>query len=112
MKKGEEIVIMPPKFDASTTERQSTRNSLRLDCIRNNLKRFDEDPDKEIRLETAECKFCFYIKSGVCAGDAMTTKPCDSCGKDVIYPSTYTGAICEECGKKHGACIQCGGKMD
>jgi len=112
MKKGEKIEIALPKFDTSTIECTSTRNNMRLDCIRNDLKDYDEDPDKETRLETGECKFCAYIKRGACGGAAMTTKPCNACGKDVIYSSTITGAICEECGKKHGACIQCGGKMD
>ena len=38
----------------------------------------------------------------------MTTRPCAICHKDVLYGSTCTDVLCDECAKLHDLCKHCG----
>jgi len=99
------------RFDLCTILNATGMNKSYLRDFRKKIERYDEDPDKEARLEKRECKFCFYVKSQI-GGAMMTNKPCDSCGVDVLYGSTCTGSVCKDCSKKHRVCTNCGGDID
>lgn len=69
------------------------------------------DSEQEQRLRAHFCKSCFYVLSAI-GGAAMTTQPCACCGKDQLYGSTYTDALCLDCAKEHTLCKHCGGDLD
>jgi len=74
-------------------------------------KKLEADPDKKKRLQAQECKSCFYVLGKLgCA--AMTSRECSCCGKDMMFGSTCTDALCLDCAKKHGLCKHCGGDID
>jgi hypothetical protein len=99
------------RFDLSTIVHATGTNKAHLKDIRNKVDRFDNDPDKERRLEKGECKFCYYVRSKI-GGAAMTTKPCNACEVPVMYSSTCTGSVCKECSKKYRVCTYCGGDIN
>lgn len=99
------------KFDLATVMSATGMNQLHLREMRKRLEDHDNDIDKKLRLEKGECKFCFYMRRKV-GGAAMTNKPCNSCGEMQTYPSTCTGAVCKECGKKYRVYTHCGGDIN
>ena len=99
------------RFDLATVMSTTGMNQHRLRGLRKRLEDYDNDIDKKARLEKWECKCCFYILSKI-GGAAMTKKPCNACGKVIMYSSTCTGAVCKECGKKYRVCTHCGGDIN
>lgn len=64
------------------------------------------DPMKIDRLDNALCVVCYYT-GPVVAGQAMTTRPCASCGVPQLYASTNTDALCLHCAQLHSLCKHC-----
>ena len=67
------------------------------------------DPDKKQRMICHECIPCYY--GSRVGGSVMTTQPCMSCGKEEMYPSTNTDALCLDCARSHELCKHCGGDI-
>lgn len=89
---------------ASSRSRHRVESTLRLaDLLRN-------DPAKPDRLEACLCKACYYFTQ--MGGAAMTNRECAGCGKDEIYNSTATDALCLDCAKAHSLCKRCGGDRE
>jgi hypothetical protein len=70
------------------------------------------DLDRAKRLERHECRWCFYARESRIAGQATTTKPCDSCGNIETYPTTNTDRVCRPCGERLGICVLCAADID
>lgn len=68
-----------------------------------------DDPDRAERTAKQSCKACYYFTQ--IGGAAITTRPCMCCGKDQIYGSTNTDALCLDCAKNHDLCKKCGGDI-
>jgi hypothetical protein len=92
---------------AVATER--ARHTARA-LVRNALK-YLLDSEKEKRLQTLECKFCYYLEAARFGLQAITSKECDICGENVAYASTATGRVCEVCAAKYNVCTHCGGDL-
>ena len=69
------------------------------------------DPRKEDRLKKAECPVCYYVDSRI-GGAAITSKPCQICGKGLTFGNTCVDYLCEDCAKKYGLCKHCGGDIE
>ena len=75
-----------------------------------NCKDIVEDPEKEKRLKQQLCNICYY---GSRVGGAMiTSKACESCGKEQTFSNTNTDILCQECAKNMGVCKHCGSDMN
>lgn len=105
---------------------EQRRRELTLDDVRNasyfNRRHLTEwiaqaerafaDLDRAKRMERHECRWCFYAKSSRIAGQAITTKPCDSCGEPQTYSSTATDRVCRPCAERLGICVLCAADID
>lgn len=77
------------------------------------IKAYDEDKSRKYRLEEGLCKYCYYIMRGhTFAGQMITHTNCHECGKEMVFPTTMTDALCLECAKKLNLCKHCGATMD
>lgn len=77
------------------------------------IKAYDEDKSRKYRLEEGLCKYCYYImRGGIFAGQMITHSNCHECGKEMVFPTTMTDALCLECAKKLNLCKHCGATMD
>lgn len=70
------------------------------------------DADKAARRQKGECRSCHYLNRDRVAGQAFTQKPCNVCGRVVLYATTYTGYACHACTQLYAICGQCGGDME
>lgn len=105
---------------------EQKRRELTLDDVRNvshynrrslsewiaNAERAFADLDRDKRLQRHECRWCFYAMSRRLAGQATTTKPCDSCGEIEHYSTTATDRVCRPCGERLGICVLCAADID
>src|SRR5690554_5400082 len=87
-------------------------SSKALNSILENAKAADIDLDVVARFAAKKCKFCYYMRSKVIAGAAMTTANCEFCDKEMHFSSTNTNRICNECSDKHRACVYCSGDLN
>ena len=77
------------------------------------IRAYDEDKSRKYRLEEGLCKYCYYImRGGTFAGQMITHANCHECGKEMVFPTTMTDALCLECAKKLNLCKHCGATMD
>lgn len=77
------------------------------------IRAYDEDKSRKHRLEEGLCKYCYYImRGGTFAGQMITHTNCHECGKEMVFPTTMTDALCLECAKKLNLCKHCGATMD
>lgn len=72
---------------------------------------FLKDPKRKDRKRESKCMPCFYRESRI-GGASITTQPCGICGKERVFPSTATDALCLECAIENGLCCECGGDME
>lgn len=77
-----------------------------------NAERAFADLDRAKRVARHECRWCFYARGSRIAGQAITTKPCDSCGEIETYPTTGTNRVCRPCGERLGICVLCAADID
>ena len=68
------------------------------------------DARKAERMARLECKACFY--SSRLGGQAITTRPCMSCGSREVYGSTNTDVLCAPCATAGDLCKHCGGDRE
>lgn len=93
--------------------RDATRfNRQRLEEWIGNAERAFADLDRSERMERHECRWCFYARRTRSAGQAITSKPCDSCGNVETYPTTATDRVCRPCGERLGICVLCAADID
>jgi hypothetical protein len=72
----------------------------------------ENDSERKNRLKSNLCKYCYYLRGSVIAGQAITTSPCKICTEEMIFSSTDTDKICTGCAKKHKICKQCMADID
>lgn len=58
------------------------------------------------------CRCCFYLRKIRVGGAAITYRECASCSKDMMFSSTATDELCDECAVKHRVCKRCSASMD
>lgn len=80
------------------------------ESVINQAENIKGDRYKEARLKSQFCKACFY--SSRIGGQAMTTRPCMSCGSPELYSSTATDKLCLACAQEGNLCKRCGGDID
>lgn len=90
----------------SATERSKSRVQDLLDRANS----VQTDSKQQERRFAVLCKGCFYFPS--IGGAAITKRPCMCCGADVIYGSTATDVLCQNCAKETDLCKRCGGDAE
>jgi hypothetical protein len=78
--------------------------SLKISYLKK-LKKLVNDDDKHVRLSKHLCQICYY--SDKVGGAALTHAICACCNKEMLFSSTYTDILCEECAKNHRVCKHC-----
>lgn len=99
-------------FDKTHSENMTYIRNNRVRKLKSKIVLFDDDPNIEERQEQQLCKSCFYIYNDGWAGQAITTKNCEDCGKEMTFGSTNTDDFCTDCAIKNNVCKHCGGTMD
>lgn len=96
--------LIDQDYVAKVTERnRSAGDSIVLSAMS-----FLKDPEKRVRLEYGKCRYCYYLRKGAMAGQAITQWSCGVCLKDGSWANTNTPRICDDCSKKHRICVSCG----
>lgn len=99
-------------FDEKTCEDRTYFRKRRMQDMKSKVVLYDDDPNKEERLEKHLCKSCFYVYNSGWAGQAFTTVKCEDCDKEMTFGSTDTDNFCDDCAIKNNVCKHCGAEMD
>lgn len=99
-------------FDKTHSDNMTYYRNNQIRKLKSKLVLYDDDPNKEERLEKHLCKSCFYVYNDGWAGQAFTDKNCEDCGKEMIFSTTNTDSFCIECAKKNNVCKHCGGAIE
>jgi len=83
------------------------RNARVVSDMRSNLMDYDNDPEKDRRIEKLYCKFCYYIRRGSIAGQGFTRYGCYNCPKIVENPTTDCDNVCHDCALEQKCCAKC-----
>jgi hypothetical protein len=86
---------------------QSRWNESYVNAMRKKLLAFDLDEKQSDRLSQLICKYCYYMKRDVIAGQSLTTKPCDCCNSLQTYMTTVTDRLCHYCALDEKCCLHC-----
>jgi hypothetical protein len=70
------------------------------------------DKQRTERAAAQCCRWCFYGRRSRLAGQAFTTRPCDSCAEDQTFSSTATDPLCMPCAQRLGLCVRCCADVD
>lgn len=99
-------------FDKEHSKFWSNYRDNNITKMRNKLSLYDNDPEQTKRLNENLCKSCYYVHNDGWGGQAITTKKCEDCGKEMTFASTNVDNFCNVCALKNNVCKHCGGKMD
>lgn len=90
---------------------QGTGNALQLyDLRRKQLKQFDLDKVKEVRLSQQLCRACFYLRGNEKMADVEHGEHnhCPACNDMVMSkPGHFDAKIHLSCAQKHNICLTC-----
>lgn len=104
-----------PECDCVDTQNDANRatywSQRRVEETRYKLAQFELDVDKDDRLLYGQCRWCWYFRSGGIAGQAFTSRRCDTCGETQTYSSTDTLKLCLGCSQKYELCRRCSGDI-
>ncbi|ALO79451.1 hypothetical protein HOBO_30 [Bacillus phage Hobo] len=78
---------------------------------KNELDNYENDPYKEGRVRSQECKTCFYLRNGL-AMQAFTEYECKHCKKERMHHNSRTPKYCPDCSTELEICQKCGAEMD
>lgn len=72
------------------------------------------DVRKDDRHRAMMCKSCYYLRIGVVAGQAFSSKPCknESCTNESKASNTDVPDFCDGCAKEHHICRRCGADIE
>lgn len=93
--------------DLVSIEYANDRAKQSIAYWRKRLKGVDEDPQRQARLDAAQCALCFYEQSRI-GGAACTSIQCAFCDKWIHSGNTCVDIMCVDCAKKAGLCCHCG----
>lgn len=88
----------------------TVRNSAKVQIMRDSLRNFDSDHDRENRLVQLQCKTCWYIREY--APQVFSVYRCQSCGIPKINHDGPVPCLCEGCAIDLKLCKQCSAEMD
>jgi len=104
--------VAQPKLTIEDVKNATRFNRQALAKWIANAERAFADLDRAKRMERHECRWCFYARSSRIGGQAITNKPCESCGVDQCYSSTQTDRVCRPCGVRLNICVSCAADID
>lgn len=72
------------------------------------------DVRKDERRKRGECKSCYYLRVGVVAGQAFSSRPCknESCSNESKHANTDVPDYCIDCSTTYGICRRCGADLE
>ena len=70
------------------------------------------DNQRQERLKSNLCKWCYYMEADEVVMSAFTTQICKGCAKTNIYGNSTRHMYCEECSEKMHLCKHCGSVID
>lgn len=100
----------PMSFTKSALVSATSRSKERVEDTLALAERIKSDLDMDERKKAQLCKACFYFTA--LGGSRITSRECAGCGKDQVYGSTNTDALCMDCARKHSLCKHCGGDLE
>lgn len=86
-------------------------SNRRINELRRKLAEFEVDVQREQRLLSGHCRYCFYLRTPTVVMHAVTEKPCFVCATIVRYGNSHTLKYCGPCAIKHHLCRECGGDL-
>lgn len=99
-------------MDLSTRQKfVEHRHSSHINRMRTQLDSYSTDSSKEDREKEHKCKYCYYIETGMVSMSVMTNFDCINCGKTMMFASSNTDVLCEECAIKLNLCKHCGANI-
>lgn len=76
------------------------------------LLNYYSDAERSKRKNENLCKFCYYYCKDSISGQAVSMSVCENCKQSMVFPTTDTDVLCEDCAKTLHCCKHCGAKMD
>lgn len=86
-------------------------NAARINALKDGLKDYAKDVNKEKRQLSRSCRYCWYL-SGSMGTASFTPYTCMACKEEKMYHSGAVPALCNPCADEHSACARCGAEMD
>lgn len=98
------------RIDSASIEWANETAKDRISYARKLVDAFDNDPNRDERLEHGECVICFGASR--IGGAACTSRQCGLCDQIVRSGNTNVDVLCIDCAKRHGLCKHCGADID
>lgn len=87
-------------------------NDCRVDILKKQLSRYDDDSKQERRLELQLCKCCMYLDNTELDVVIEEEYTCLTCLETFGVTIGQLPKICPTCAKKDNVCTMCGSEMD
>ena len=87
-------------------------NNKRIKNLHKKILNYYEDNQRQERLKSNLCKWCYYMEVDEVVMQAFTTQICKGCAKTNIYGNSTRHMYCEECSEKMHLCKHCGSVID
>lgn len=99
------------KWDIEKMSFETKMNNRKKEKAKKFFENIVNDSKREERLEYQLCKVCFYQEDSFSL-QVFHTVNCGKCGKEMIFSSSRTDILCQDCAKDVNCCEHCGAKMD
>lgn len=107
---GEVMKAHRHRIDSASIEWANMTAKDRIDYARRLVNAFDNDPNRDERLEHSECVICFGASR--IGGATCTSRQCGLCDCIVRSGNTNVDVLCIACAKGNGLCKHCGADID
>lgn len=87
-------------------------NNKRIKKLHKKILNYYDDKERQERLKSNLCKWCYYMEADEVVMSAFTTQICKGCAKTNIYGNSKRHMYCEECAEKMHLCKHCGSVID
>jgi hypothetical protein len=100
------------KFDLKAVNYFSQQAQEMAELQKQRIATYDADTRKHERLKARECKYCFYFKGMLLAGQAYTRYDCVACKEEHVWSNTSVPPVCTPCAEKYNLCQNCMGDRE
>ena len=75
------------------------------------LIKYFQDLEKADRVQSRNCRYCFYMRTDILSGQAVTESHCGNCEAVVVCGNTDVPQFCDSCADTYRICAQCGSDL-
>ena len=79
-------------------------NNKKIKKLHKKILNYYDDKERQERLKSNLCKWCYYMEADEVVMSAFTTQICKGCAKTNIYGNSTRHMYCEECAEKMHLC--------